>query len=51
LSLLNFSLSENNNIVGSGLGGLSAAFFLIRDGDMPTQNITFFKEADITVVP
>lgn len=34
-------------IVGSGIGGLSAAFFLIRDGHMPAQNITFLEEADI----
>lgn len=34
-------------IVGSGIGGLSAAFFLIRDGHMPAQNITFLEEADV----
>ena len=34
-------------IVGSGLGGLSAAFFLIRDGHMPAQNITFLEEGNV----
>jgi oleate hydratase len=34
-------------IVGSGLGGLSAAFFLIRDGHMPAQNITLLEEGDV----
>ena len=28
-------------IVGSGIAGLAAAFYLIRDGHMPGQNITF----------
>lgn len=31
-------------IVGSGLAGLSAAVFLIRDGQMPGENITIFEE-------
>ena len=31
-------------IVGSGLAGLSAAAFLIRDGQMPGENITIFEE-------
>jgi len=34
-------------IVGSGLAGLSAAFFLIRDGHMPAQNITLLEEGHI----
>lgn len=34
-------------IIGSGIGGLSAAFFLIRDGHMPAQNITFLEEGDL----
>lgn len=34
-------------IVGSGIAGLSAAFFLIRDGHMPAGNITFLEEQDI----
>jgi oleate hydratase len=34
-------------IVGSGIGGLSAAFFLIRDGHMPAQNITFLEEGAV----
>lgn len=39
--------SRKAYIVGSGLAGLSAAFFLIRDGHMPAQNITFLEEDDI----
>ena len=31
-------------IIGSGLAGLSAAAFLIRDGQMPGENITIFEE-------
>jgi len=31
-------------IVGSGLVGLSAAVFLIRDGQMPGENISIFEE-------
>ena len=34
-------------IVGSGIGGLSAAFFLIRDGHMPAGNITILEALDI----
>ena len=34
-------------IVGSGIAGLSAAFFLIRDGHMPAQNITVLEESDV----
>ncbi len=34
-------------IVGSGIAGLSAAFFLIRDGHMPAGNITFLEEQEI----
>ncbi|WP_371824629.1 oleate hydratase [Martelella soudanensis] len=30
-------------IVGSGIAGLSAAFFLIRDGHMPAENITLIE--------
>ncbi len=30
-------------IIGSGIGGLCAAFFLIRDGHMPPQNITILE--------
>ncbi|MDD6595338.1 MAG: oleate hydratase, partial [Catenibacterium mitsuokai] len=30
-------------IVGSGLGGLAAACFLIRDAQMPGENITVFE--------
>lgn len=30
-------------IVGSGIAGLSAAFFLIRDGHMPATNITLLE--------
>lgn len=34
-------------IVGGGIAGLSAAFFLIRDGHMPAENITFLEELEI----
>lgn len=34
-------------IVGGGIGGLSAAFFLIRDGHMPAGNITILEALDI----
>jgi len=34
-------------IVGSGIAGLSAAFFLIRDGHMPAGNITFLEEQEV----
>jgi oleate hydratase len=34
-------------IVGGGIAGLSAAFFLIRDGHMPAGNITFLEEMEI----
>jgi oleate hydratase len=34
-------------IVGSGIGGLSAAFFLIRDGHMPARNITILESQQI----
>ncbi|MGX0905243.1 oleate hydratase [Roseovarius sp. MBR-79] len=38
---------RNAFIVGSGIGGLSAAFFLIRDGHMPGCNITLLESQDI----
>ncbi len=34
-------------IVGSGIAGLSAAFFLIRDGHMPAENITLLEALKI----
>lgn len=34
-------------IVGSGIGGLSAAFFLIRDGHMPAGNITILESQKV----
>lgn len=34
-------------IVGGGLAGLTAAFFLIRDGHMPAGNITFLEEGEV----
>ncbi|MEH6648267.1 oleate hydratase [Sulfitobacter sp.] len=34
-------------IVGSGIGGLTAAFFLIRDGHMPGENITILESHKI----
>ena len=34
-------------IVGSGLAGLSAACFLIRDAQMPGKNITIFEHLPI----
>lgn len=38
---------RNAYIIGSGIGGLSAAFFLIRDGHMPGKNITFLEEGSV----
>ncbi|MEP7731083.1 oleate hydratase [Marinomonas primoryensis] len=40
---------ENRNawIIGGGIGGLAAAFYLIRDGHMPAENITIFEEMDV----
>jgi oleate hydratase len=34
-------------IVGSGIAGLSAAFFLIRDGHMPAANITLLEALQV----
>jgi oleate hydratase len=34
-------------IVGSGIAGLTAAFFLIRDGHMPAANITLLEALNI----
>ncbi len=34
-------------IVGSGIAGLAAAFYLIRDGGMPGTNITILDEAGV----
>ncbi|MBU2873527.1 oleate hydratase [Marinobacter salexigens] len=34
-------------IIGSGIAGLSAAFFLIRDGHMPAENIVFLEEQPV----
>ena len=34
-------------IVGTGLGGLSAACYLIRDAQMPGENITLFESLNI----
>jgi oleate hydratase len=34
-------------IVGSGIGGMTAAFFLIRDGHMPGENITILESQKI----
>lgn len=34
-------------IIGGGIAGLSAAFFLIRDGHMPAGNITFLEEQSV----
>ena len=34
-------------IIGGGIGGLAAAFYLIRDGHMPGKNITILEEMDI----
>ena len=39
--------SRHAYIVGSGIGGLSAAFFLIRDGHMPAGNITILESQQI----
>ena len=34
-------------IIGSGIAGLAAAFYLIRDGHMPPDNITIIESLDI----
>lgn len=34
-------------IIGSGIAGLAAAFYLIRDGHMPAGNITIIESMDI----
>jgi len=34
-------------IIGSGIAGLAAAFYLIRDGHMPAGNITIMESMDI----
>ncbi len=34
-------------IVGSGIAGLSAAFFMIRDGHMPAENITLLEALNV----
>ena len=34
-------------IVGSGLAGLASAIFLIRDGQMPGENIHIFEELSL----
>ena len=34
-------------IIGSGIAGLAAAFYLIRDGHMPAANITVVESLDI----
>ena len=39
--------SRKAYIVGGGLAGLSAAAFLIRDGQMPGENITIFEELSL----
>ncbi|MDH6253486.1 oleate hydratase [Chryseobacterium sp. H1D6B] len=34
-------------IVGSGIAGMSAAYYLIRDGHIPAENITFLEQLHI----
>lgn len=34
-------------IIGGGIGGLAAAFYLIRDGHMPAENITILEEMSV----
>ena len=34
-------------IIGGGIGGLAAAFYLIRDGHMPPENITIVEEMEV----
>lgn len=34
-------------IIGSGIAGLAAAYYLIRDGQMPGEDITIFDEQDV----
>jgi len=37
-------------LVGAGIASLAAAAFLIRDGDIPGQNITILEESEKIVV-
>ena len=34
-------------IVGSGIAGMAAAYYFIRDGQVPAQNITFLEQLNI----
>jgi len=38
---------RNAYIIGGGIGGLAAAFYLIRDAHMPPENITILEEMEI----
>ncbi len=38
---------RNAWIIGGGIGGLAAAFYLIRDGHMPAENITILEEMSL----
>lgn len=35
-------------IIGTGLAGLSAAFYLVRDGQMKGEHIHLFEKLDIS---
>lgn len=35
-------------IIGSGIAGLATAYYFIRDGQIPGENITFIEQLDIT---
>lgn len=39
--------NRNAWIIGGGIGGLAAAFYLIRDAHMPAENITILEEMDL----
>ncbi|KAF2339675.1 oleate hydratase [Flavobacterium nitrogenifigens] len=44
-----FKSYENSNIyiVGSGIAGMAAAYYFIRDGRIPAKNITFLEQLHI----
>ncbi|MBH0085283.1 oleate hydratase [Psychrobacter sp. SCQQ22] len=35
-------------IIGAGIAGLSSAYYFIRDGKIPAENITFLEQLDIS---
>lgn len=44
----NIYIDNKAYIIGAGIAGLSAAYYLIRDGKIPSHNITIIDQLDIT---